>query len=176
MRHHRVGVSVLPQHPLILSGTLRWNLDPHSLVSDQELYCALSTVGLSPALSSPVDSLSWCDKRRLAAARLLLDRPALALLDEVAVKVSSSTTSLSGSRNHQLYQSSSKFSAGSQNSSLTDDHASASDGHCLERVLDVLRGWGSAVVLVTHDRDAVKLCDKEYSITKGELKPAALSK
>ncbi|XP_050672513.1 ATP-binding cassette sub-family C member Sur-like [Leptidea sinapis] len=95
LRHRIV---VLPQESILFSGTLRENLDPLAVHTDEEIWRCLRVVGLvdfvsaqSAGLECPVSGAGWSGGRvcRVCAARaalhagpaaaLLLDEPAAAL-------------------------------------------------------------------------------------------------
>ena len=46
----RRAISIIPQTPFIFEGTVRENLDPFSLYSDQEVWDALALVHLKPKI------------------------------------------------------------------------------------------------------------------------------
>jgi ABC-type multidrug transport system fused ATPase/permease subunit len=76
----RERLLVIPQDPLILSGTLRLNLDPHATATDAALRAALLRVGLHDLLADSrgldaditASTLSAGQQQLLALARLLL--------------------------------------------------------------------------------------------------------
>jgi ABC-type multidrug transport system fused ATPase/permease subunit len=104
-------VGVVPQQPVLFEGDLRWNLDPDNERSDDDLWTALAAVGLEAkcraagGLSSKVPGTSSDSKssgndgvtvdfsagqqQMLCAARVLLRRPKVAMLDEVAASLPS---------------------------------------------------------------------------------------
>ena len=46
----RRAISIIPQSPFIFEGTVRENLDPFSVYSDQEVWDALALVHLKPSV------------------------------------------------------------------------------------------------------------------------------
>jgi len=103
----RTLVGVVPQQPCLFEGDLRWNLDPECLKTDEEIWAALSAVGLEGKCRGPGFSARVCgnsadaqsaeddesvekvefsagQQQMLCAARVLLRQPKVAMLDEVA--------------------------------------------------------------------------------------------
>jgi ABC-type multidrug transport system fused ATPase/permease subunit len=95
----RKALGFLPKESFLFQGTVRFNLDPLSEHTSDEIFAALRSVGLERlSLESKVHvsseangrfngnflSLSAGEKRLLALARMLLRQPALLLLDEIA--------------------------------------------------------------------------------------------
>lgn len=85
---HRRAVTMLTQAPWVGFGTIReslavlgqWRNTPEP--SDDQMREALTTLGLSHGLDTDARTLSGGEQQRLAAARLILSRPRIALLDE----------------------------------------------------------------------------------------------
>ncbi|CAB3242093.1 unnamed protein product [Arctia plantaginis] len=105
LRALRHRVVVVPQEPAMFSGTLRENLDPLAVHTDDEIWQSLRAVGLYEFVSAQPAGLEWCVSgrggrcgwsggrvARAAAARAALHaRPAAALLlDEPAAALDAS--------------------------------------------------------------------------------------
>jgi ABC-type multidrug transport system fused ATPase/permease subunit len=61
LRSLRQAIAIIPQDPMLFSGTIRSNLDPFSMYNDRELFIALDRVHLKKyveaqplALSAPI--------------------------------------------------------------------------------------------------------------------------
>lgn len=100
----RLAVHTLPQEPLIFEGTIRENLDPRAEHTDAEILDVLdkchlrSTLSDNPSkdiLSQPLTSggtdLSAGQRQLLCAARVLLERPPVLLVDEAAANIDFTT-------------------------------------------------------------------------------------
>jgi len=141
-------VGVVPQHPVIFDGTLRWNLDPEESSSSMELWCALEAVGLlkmirecedERGLDMPVGTpggllLSQGQKQLLCAARTLLREPRVALLDEISAS---------------LPAASAKYTTSALLSRFKENEA--------------------AVLLVTHQTELAAACDRTVTISSGRV-------
>uniref|UniRef100_A0A914XWL6 ABC transporter domain-containing protein n=1 Tax=Panagrolaimus superbus TaxID=310955 RepID=A0A914XWL6_9BILA len=55
----RSRLTIIPQDPVLLSGTLRFNLDPFSNFNDSELWSALEEAHLKQFVESKPDGLSY---------------------------------------------------------------------------------------------------------------------
>ncbi|KAF8528037.1 P-loop containing nucleoside triphosphate hydrolase protein, partial [Hysterangium stoloniferum] len=104
----RSGITIIPQIPELLSGTLRENLDPFSEHSDAVLNEALRAAGLfnlqvegdesKITLDSPISggggNLSVGQRQILALARAILRRSKLLILDEATSAIDYATDSI----------------------------------------------------------------------------------
>lgn len=105
-RLRSVAVHTLPQEPLILEGTVRENLDPQNKHSDAEILAVLQQCGLTSTLASEENQgspggssllarrvasggtdLSAGQRQLLCAARILLGRLPILLVDEAAANI-----------------------------------------------------------------------------------------
>ncbi|KAF9875181.1 ABC transporter [Colletotrichum karsti] len=98
----RAHVNVIPQEPFFMPGTVRFNLDPHSRVSNEDIKTALDKVGLlgkigmASGLDAELDAgeFSAGERQLLALARALVSKSQILVLDEATSSVDDVTESM----------------------------------------------------------------------------------
>ena len=108
----RKNLTIIPQEPTIIEGTLRENIDPSNTVRDEEINKVLCNVGLDYFLEDKNldyqienngNNISIGEKQLICIARALIKKSKIILMDEATANIDYKTdTFLQNSINEQL--------------------------------------------------------------------------
>ncbi|KAL4686036.1 hypothetical protein H8959_001633 [Pygathrix nigripes] len=111
----RSKLSVIPQDPVLLSGTIKFNLDPFDRHTDQEIWDALERTLLTKAISKLPKKLhtdvvdnggnfSVGERQLLCIARAVLRNSKIILIDEATASIDTETDTLIQRTIHEAFQ------------------------------------------------------------------------
>jgi ATP-binding cassette, subfamily C (CFTR/MRP), member 1 len=105
--HLRTAVAIIPQDPVLFSGTVRFNLDPFDQYTDDDVWQALKDVqmvdrvqvdananGLQTVVAESGSNFSVGESQLLCIARALLRKTKIVLLDEATASCDGRTDSI----------------------------------------------------------------------------------
>ena len=102
LRRLRSSLGIVPQDPTLFAASVRFNLDPRGTHSDETIWSAIESVGLSKriqelpsALDSAVEeggrNFSVGERQLLCLARVILQHPVIVVMDEATASLDERT-------------------------------------------------------------------------------------
>ena len=108
----RKNITIIPQEPILIKGSLRFNIDPNYCYTDQEIINILNEIGLdeffkNKNLNYEIDengsNISVGEKQLICIARALVKKTKIILMDEATANIDYKTeTFLQNSLNQTL--------------------------------------------------------------------------